>query len=259
MRATAKYDRNSIYHSPVPTRATQRVLARPRDPPHGSVASTMAAGGRAVRAGQGEARIESLVLSDGLIFARPWRRRPAGTDARLAILRLMPSKQLREKGPLPAASTSTRRARSSRSGFPEFKALATGDIRRLPDDIVNPLGIKGLGETGSLCRLQSPMRSITTTGKRVRDLPIRLDKLQQQTGEIATLASLLRVRYGRLTVPLFSNAINNCRADHPDSNIAHGSRAGEFFNTIAPYWPLTEATRIGSGGWFASFPDLARL
>ena len=101
MRATTKYDRNSIYHSPVPTRATQRVLARPRDLPHGSVASTMAAGGRAVRAGQGEARIESLVLSDGLIFARPWRRRPAGTDARLAILRLMPSKQLREKGATP--------------------------------------------------------------------------------------------------------------------------------------------------------------
>jgi hypothetical protein len=28
---------------------------------------------------------------------------------------------------------------------------------------------------------------------------------------------------------------------------------------MPPYRPSTEATRIGSGGWFESFPDLARL
>jgi len=28
---------------------------------------------------------------------------------------------------------------------------------------------------------------------------------------------------------------------------------------VLAYRPLTEATRIDSGGWFASFPDLARL
>src|SRR5215831_1291835 len=61
----------------------------------------MAARGRAVRAGQGEARIEILVPSDGLIFARPWRRRPARTGARLAILGFLPGKQLQEKGATP--------------------------------------------------------------------------------------------------------------------------------------------------------------
>ena len=61
----------------------------------------MAARGRALRAGQGRARIESLVPSDGLIFARPWRRRPARTGAQLAILGFLPGKQLQEKGAPP--------------------------------------------------------------------------------------------------------------------------------------------------------------
>jgi xanthine dehydrogenase YagR molybdenum-binding subunit len=49
-----------------------------------------------------------------------------------------------------------------------------------PDDIVNPLGIKGLGEIG----VAGVAAAIATavyhaTGKRVRDLPIMLDKLQR--------------------------------------------------------------------------------
>jgi len=48
------------------------------------------------------------------------------------------------------------------------------------DDIVNPLGIKGLGEIGIVGVAASIANAIYhATGKRVRDLPITLDKLQR--------------------------------------------------------------------------------
>ena len=47
-----------------------------------------------------------------------------------------------------------------------------------PDDIVNPLGIKGLGEIGIVGVAAAIANAIYhATGKRVRDLPITLDKL----------------------------------------------------------------------------------
>ena len=47
------------------------------------------------------------------------------------------------------------------------------------DDIVNPLGIKGLGEIGIVGVAAAIANAVYhATGKRVRDLPITLDKLQ---------------------------------------------------------------------------------
>ncbi len=49
-----------------------------------------------------------------------------------------------------------------------------------PDDIVNPLGIKGLGEIGIVGVSAAIANAIYhATGKRVRDLPITLDKLHR--------------------------------------------------------------------------------
>jgi xanthine dehydrogenase YagR molybdenum-binding subunit len=49
-----------------------------------------------------------------------------------------------------------------------------------PDDIINPLGIKGLGEIGIVGVAAAISNAIYhATGKRVRDLPITLDKLQR--------------------------------------------------------------------------------
>jgi xanthine dehydrogenase YagR molybdenum-binding subunit len=51
-----------------------------------------------------------------------------------------------------------------------------------PDDIVNPLGIKGLGEIGIVGVAAAIANAIYhATGKRVRDLPITLDKLMLAT------------------------------------------------------------------------------
>jgi xanthine dehydrogenase YagR molybdenum-binding subunit len=59
-----------------------------------------------------------------------------------------------------------------------------GDIKVIfvdePDDIINPLGIKGLGEIGIVGVAAAIANAIYhATGKRVRDLPITLDKLQR--------------------------------------------------------------------------------
>jgi xanthine dehydrogenase YagR molybdenum-binding subunit len=49
-----------------------------------------------------------------------------------------------------------------------------------PDDTGNPLGIKGLGEIGIVGVAAAIANAIYhATGKRVRDLPITLDKLQR--------------------------------------------------------------------------------
>lgn len=50
-----------------------------------------------------------------------------------------------------------------------------------PDDIVNPLGVKGLGEIGIVGVAAAIANAVYhATGKRVRDLPITLDKLQRR-------------------------------------------------------------------------------
>jgi xanthine dehydrogenase YagR molybdenum-binding subunit len=47
-----------------------------------------------------------------------------------------------------------------------------------PDDIINPLGIKGVGEIGVVGTAAAVANAIYhATGIRVRDLPITLDKL----------------------------------------------------------------------------------
>ena len=49
-----------------------------------------------------------------------------------------------------------------------------------PDNIVNPLGIKGVGEIGMVGVAAAIANAVYhATGKRVRDLPITLDKLQR--------------------------------------------------------------------------------
>jgi xanthine dehydrogenase YagR molybdenum-binding subunit len=47
-----------------------------------------------------------------------------------------------------------------------------------PDDTINPLGVKGLGEIGIVGVAAAIANAIYhATGRRVRDLPIALDKL----------------------------------------------------------------------------------
>ena len=49
-----------------------------------------------------------------------------------------------------------------------------------PDNIINPLGIKGVGEIGLVGVAAAIANAVYhATGKRVRDLPITLDKLQR--------------------------------------------------------------------------------
>ena len=49
-----------------------------------------------------------------------------------------------------------------------------------PEDIINPLGIKGLGEIGIVGVAAAIANAIyQATRKRVRDFPITLDKLQR--------------------------------------------------------------------------------
>ena len=50
-----------------------------------------------------------------------------------------------------------------------------------PDSIINPLGMKGVGEIGIVGVAAAVANAVYhATGKRVRDLPITLDKLQRQ-------------------------------------------------------------------------------
>jgi xanthine dehydrogenase YagR molybdenum-binding subunit len=49
-----------------------------------------------------------------------------------------------------------------------------------PDNLVNPMGIKGVGEIGLVGVAAAIANAVYhATGKRVRDLPITLDKLQR--------------------------------------------------------------------------------
>jgi len=50
-----------------------------------------------------------------------------------------------------------------------------------PDNIVNPLGIKGVGEIGIVGTAAAIANAIYhATGKRIRDLPITIDKLMRE-------------------------------------------------------------------------------
>jgi xanthine dehydrogenase YagR molybdenum-binding subunit len=67
----------------------------------------------------------------------------------------------------------------------EYHVPANADIHDIkvifveePDELVNPLGIKGLGEIGIVGVAAAVANAVYhATGKRVRDLPITLDKL----------------------------------------------------------------------------------
>jgi xanthine dehydrogenase YagR molybdenum-binding subunit len=67
----------------------------------------------------------------------------------------------------------------------EYHVPVSADVHEIevifvdePDDTINPLGIKGLGEIGIVGVAAAIANAIYhATGKRVRDLPITLDKL----------------------------------------------------------------------------------
>ena len=69
----------------------------------------------------------------------------------------------------------------------EYHVPVNADVRDIkvifvdePDDIINPLGIKGLGEIGIVGVAAAIANAVYhATGKRVRDLPLTLDKLQR--------------------------------------------------------------------------------
>jgi xanthine dehydrogenase YagR molybdenum-binding subunit len=69
----------------------------------------------------------------------------------------------------------------------EYHVPVNADIRDIqvifvdePDDVINPLGIKGVGEIGIVGVAAAVANAVYhATGKRVRDLPITLDKLRR--------------------------------------------------------------------------------
>ena len=73
------------------------------------------------------------------------------------------------------------------ANFGEYHVPVNADIHNIevifvdePDPIINPLGIKGVGEIGIVGVAAAVANAIYhATGKRVRDLPITLDKLRQ--------------------------------------------------------------------------------
>jgi xanthine dehydrogenase YagR molybdenum-binding subunit len=79
----------------------------------------------------------------------------------------------------------TRSGRIMNANIAEYHVPVNADIHGIevifvdePDTIVNPLGIKGLGEIGIVGVAAAVANAIYhATGKRVRDLPITLDKL----------------------------------------------------------------------------------
>ena len=71
------------------------------------------------------------------------------------------------------------------ANFGEYHVPVNADIHDIevifvdePDSIINPLGIKGVGEIGIVGVAAAVANAIYhATGKRVRDLPITSDKL----------------------------------------------------------------------------------
>jgi xanthine dehydrogenase YagR molybdenum-binding subunit len=62
--------------------------------------------------------------------------------------------------------------------------LAAGAELRSPDastSVINPLGVKGVGEIGIVGTAAAVANAVYhATGKRVRDLPITIDKLMRE-------------------------------------------------------------------------------
>jgi xanthine dehydrogenase YagR molybdenum-binding subunit len=81
--------------------------------------------------------------------------------------------------------TDHRFGRFANANFAEYHVPVNADVHDVevifvdePDDIVNPLGIKGVGEIGLVGTAAAVANAIYhATGKRVRDLPIHLDAL----------------------------------------------------------------------------------
>jgi xanthine dehydrogenase YagR molybdenum-binding subunit len=75
--------------------------------------------------------------------------------------------------------------RTVNANLGEYHVPVNADIQDIevifveePDEIINPLGIKGVGEIGVVGTAAAIANAIHhATGKRVRDLPITLDKL----------------------------------------------------------------------------------
>jgi xanthine dehydrogenase YagR molybdenum-binding subunit len=73
------------------------------------------------------------------------------------------------------------------ANFGEYHVPVNADVHDIkvifvdePDDIINPLGIKGVGEIGIVGVAAAIANAVYhATGKRIRDLPITLDKLQR--------------------------------------------------------------------------------
>lgn len=73
------------------------------------------------------------------------------------------------------------------ANFGEYHVPVNADVHDIkvifvdePDDIINPLGVKGLGEIGLVGVAAAIANAVYhATGKRIRDLPITLDKLQR--------------------------------------------------------------------------------
>ncbi len=69
--------------------------------------------------------------------------------------------------------------------FAEYHVPVNADVHEIEvifveghDEIVNPIGVKGLGEIGVVGTAASIANAVFhATGKRIRDLPITLDKV----------------------------------------------------------------------------------
>jgi xanthine dehydrogenase YagR molybdenum-binding subunit len=85
------------------------------------------------------------------------------------------------------ALTDHKYGRVMNADIAEYHVPVNADIRDIkvifvdePDDIINPLGVKGLGEIGIVGVAAAVANAVYhATGRRVRDLPITLDKVMQ--------------------------------------------------------------------------------
>ena len=83
--------------------------------------------------------------------------------------------------------TDHRFGRVMNANIAEYHVPVNADVQDIkvifvdePDNIVNPMGIKGVGEIGLVGVAAAVANAVYhATGKRVRDLPITLDKLQR--------------------------------------------------------------------------------
>jgi xanthine dehydrogenase YagR molybdenum-binding subunit len=89
------------------------------------------------------------------------------------------------------ALTDHRIGRNMNHNLAEYHVPAHADIDHIDvmfaeeqDDKVSPLGVKGLGEIGIVGTAAAVANAVYhATGKRIRDLPITIDKLLKASGE----------------------------------------------------------------------------